>query len=548
MTHTKVSLSATVMLLLACTVSSYAQQKLSIDAATVFINGAELVSSAKVALAKGENEIIFTNVAGNVNTHSIVVNATNGPVVEDVIFKNNYLASEQLSPKAAELKDSVDLVWAARQEVKDKIDALAEQVAILRANRKVSGDNSGLSVAELTKLLDLVNSRMEGILNQQRKEEARLKRMDDHVTKLKKQLKEEQQKAYQPGGQLLVKFYAKEEITSAVTINYIVPNAGWSPTYDIMADNVNSPVKLYYKANIYQNSGVQWNNVRLSLSTGNPNEGMQAPMMYPWYLAFYVKPMVDQDRPMSMNAYKNSERFSSALIRREADSAIIMDPVSGEDVYTTMNEHVSVDNAGVNTSFDIDLPYTIPSDGQQHLVAIKKYELPATYRYYAAPKLDKDAFLQAQITNWEDLNLLPGQTNIFYEGTYVGQGAIDVRNVKDTMTISLGRDKKIVVKRERDSKLRSVKTIGSNIREEFAYSITVRNARKESINLVIQDQQPVSNDKDIVIEDRNTGDAEYKDTTGMMKWTLALNPNEAKSVTFGYTVKYPRGRTVENLR
>ena len=548
MTHTKVSLSATVMLLLACTVSSYAQQKLSIDAATVFINGAELVSSAKVALAKGENEIIFTNVAGNVNTHSRVVNATNGPVVEDVIFKNNYLASEQLSPKAAELKDSVDLVWAARQEVKDKIDALAEQVAILRANRKVSGDNSGLSVAELTKLLDLVNSRMEGILNQQRKEEARLKRMDDHVTKLKKQLKEEQQKAYQPGGQLLVKFYAKEEITSAVTINYIVPNAGWSPTYDIMADNVNSPVKLYYKANIYQNSGVQWNNVRLSLSTGNPNEGMQAPMMYPWYLAFYVKPMVDQDRPMSMNAYKNSERFSSALIRREADSAIIMDPVSGEDVYTTMNEHVSVDNAGVNTSFDIDLPYTIPSDGQQHLVAIKKYELPATYRYYAAPKLDKDAFLQAQITNWEDLNLLPGQTNIFYEGTYVGQGAIDVRNVKDTMTISLGRDKKIVVKRERDSKLRSVKTIGSNIREEFAYSITVRNARKESINLVIQDQQPVSNDKDIVIEDRNTGDAEYKDTTGMMKWTLALNPNEAKSVTFGYTVKYPRGRTVENLR
>jgi len=127
---------------------------------------------------------------------------------------------------------------------------------------------------------------------------------------------------------------------------------------------------------------------------------------------------------------------------------------------SSMNQYVSVDNAGINTSFDIDLPYTIPSDGQQHLVAVKKFGLPATYSYYAVPKLDKDAFLQAHITNWEELNLLPGQTNIFYEGTYVGQGNIDVRNVKDTMDISLGRDKKIVVKRDRDTKLRSVKQLG----------------------------------------------------------------------------------------
>ncbi len=215
---------------------------------------------------------------------------------------------------------------------------------------------------------------------------------------------------------------------------------------------------------------------------------------------------------------------------------------------TSINNYVSVDNAGINTSFDIDLPYTIPSDGQQHLVAIKKYELPATYRYYAVPKLDKDAFLQAQVTNWEDLNLLPGQTNIFYEGTYVGQGTIDVRNVKDTMTISLGRDKKIVVKRERDMKLRSVKTIGTNVRETFVYNITVRNTRKENINLIIEDQQPVSNDKDILIEDKDTGGSEYDELTGAMKWTLSLNANETKKVEFGYTIKYPKGKTVDNLR
>ncbi len=185
------------------------------------------------------------------------------------------------------------------------------------------------------------------------------------------------------------------------------------------------------------------------------------------------------------------------------------------DEVATMNQYVSVDNAGINTSFDIELPYTIPSDGQQHLIAIKRYELPASYRYYAVPKMDKDAFLQAQVTNWEELNLLPGETNIFYEGSYVGKGNIDVRNVQDTMTLSMGRDKKIIVKRERDTKLRSVKTIGANVRETFAYTITIRNTRKETINLTVQDQLPVSNDKDITIENKNkdAGGAAYNETT-----------------------------------
>jgi uncharacterized protein (TIGR02231 family) len=229
-------------------------------------------------------------------------------------------------------------------------------------------------------------------------------------------------------------------------------------------------------------------------------------------------------------------------------AGVAYDAVAAAPETSSMNEYVSVDNAGISTSFDIDLPYSIPNDGKQHMVAIKKYELPATYRYYAAPKLDKDAFLQAQITNWEDLNLIPGQSNIFYEGTYVGEGYIDVRNTSDTLTFSLGRDKKIVIKREQDKKQRSSKTIGSNVKETFAYTISVRNTRKDNISLVLQDQQPVSNDKDILIEDKETGKADYDETTGMMKWTLDLKPNETSTVKFGYTIKYPKGKHIDNLR
>jgi len=563
-------LPAACVMVLMTTTNAHAQtkQKLNIEQATVFLSGAELTSTATVSLSKGENEVIFSNVAGNVNSQSLNLGATNGVVVESATFQNNYLATEVFSPRAKELKDSIDVVGDHIEEVSNKIAVITEEMAILKENRKVSGNANGLSVAELTKMLDLINAKMEGYLNQKDKLDKQLAKADDYLAKLNSQLNEEKKKDYQPGGQLLVKFYTKEATTATVSVDYVVPGAGWSPTYDIVADDAHSPIKLFYKANIHQSCGVSWNNVRLSLSTGNPNEGAQAPAMNPWYLTFYTPPVTantykkaliqgdiatmptTQTDDLTASAPGMYQQGRGANVNiggaRSEGTLYIIDGVQVQN--TSVNNYVSVDNAGINTSFDIDLPYTIPTDGQQHMVAVKKYELPATYRYYAVPKLDKDAFLQAQVTNWEDLNLLPGQSNIFYEGTYVGQGYIDVRNIKDTMTLSLGRDKKIVVKRDQDTKLRSTKTIGTNVREAFAYTISVRNTRKENITLVVQDQQPVSTNSDITIEERETAGAEFDEKTGIMNWTIGVMPNETKKISFGYTVKYPKGKIVAGLK
>ena len=535
--------------------AAQAQEKLNIEHATVFLSGAELTSTARLSLQKGENEIKFSNVAGDVNNQSIIVNATNGVLVESVTFQNNYLATDNESPKARALKDSLEQVKNQKDAVDSKIATLTEELAILQSNRKVSGDNTGLQVAELQKMLDLVNSRMERYLNDKKKEESTLVKINEHINRLTEQLQEEQQRDYQPGGMLVVKFYTGEATSTNVAISYVVPHAGWSPAYDVVASDAHSPIRFYYKANIYQNSGVKWNNVRLTLSTGNPQEGMQPPVLNPWYLSFYQPPPAypyAASNNLMSNApgiYQSKRGAASNTDGGRADAnRYIIDGVQAGNQNTTMNSYVQVDNSGVNTAFDIELPYTIPTDGQQHLVAVKKYEVPATYEYFAVPKMDKDAFLRAQITNWEDLNLLAGPTNIFYEGTYIGQGNIDPRNVHDTLYLSMGRDKKIVIRKERDKNLRSVKTIGSNIRETFAYNIVVRNTRKEPVTILLQDQQPVSNDKDIELEDKNTGGADYDETSGLMKWQLTLAPNETKKLTFGYTVKYPKGKTVLNLK
>lgn len=510
--------------------SAQGKYKANIEHVTIFLAGAEINSSAKVSLKQGENEVLFTNIAGNIDQQSLSLGIDNGAVIQSTVFQNNYLGDEPLSPLAAILKDSIETIETTRSGVNNQLNVVNEQINILSQNKQVSGANTGLSVAELQKMLDLVKARLGSLLNEKDRLVAAIKKIDEQLVRIRKQYEEEKVKYFQPGGQLLVTFYCPRAVNAAVSISYITRNAGWTPTYDIRVDKINEPVQLFYKANIYQNSGISWNDVKLSLSTGNPNEGSQSPVLSPWYLAFYEpRPRAYQSKAMNMSDG-----------RAGAQEAYLAEDAAP----TTMDNYVRVDNSGINTSFDIDLPYTILSDGKMHNVAIKKYELPASYVYYAVPKLDNDAFLQAKITNWETLDLLPAETNIFYEGTYVGKGYLDMREVKDTMDISLGRDKKIVIKRERNKELRSVKTIGTNVKEAFVYTTSVRNTRKDAVTITIVDQVPVSNDKDIEIEDKDTKGAEYNESTGEVKWTITLKPNETQNLKIGYTVKYPKGKRI----
>src|SRR5204862_4822112 len=128
----------------------------------------------------------------------------------------------------------------------------------------------------------------------------------------------------------------------------------------------------------------------------------------------------------------------------------------------------------LNTEFDIALPYSVNSSNKPTLVDIRNYEMKADYQYSVAPKLDADAFLMARATGWEEFSLLPGEANVFFEGTFVGKSFIDPNNIKDTLSISLGRDKRIVVKREKLKDFSSRKLIGTNQKESYAYEISVR--------------------------------------------------------------------------
>jgi hypothetical protein len=199
-------------------------------------------------------------------------------------------------------------------------------------------------------------------------------------------------------------------------------------------------------------------------------------------------------------------------------------------------------NSVINMEYRIETPYTIPSDGEDYLVKIKEADIPVTYSYYVAPKLEKDAFLFASLTDWNQLHLLPGKTSIYYQGTFVGSSVIDKKTTSDTLNLSLGRDKNITVSYETNKERNDKKINLGYIKETTAASIVVKNNKNIPITITVEDQFPISERKSIEVERLENSGAKI-DENGKLSWELKLSENEKKSINFSYQIRYPKYNT-----
>jgi hypothetical protein len=196
------------------------------------------------------------------------------------------------------------------------------------------------------------------------------------------------------------------------------------------------------------------------------------------------------------------------------------------------------------TVYKIDDKYTLESDGKTTTIGIKELEVPALFEYYSAPKVDPSAFLTAKVVNWQDLDLQSGEVSLFFEGSYLGKTYLDLSSVADTLSLSLGKDKGIRVSRKLLKEYSSKKFMGSNRTDSREYEIEVVNAKRDSVNITLVDQVPVSITREIGIEDLKTGEAQFDKESGMATWALALPPGQSKKLKIGYSIKYPKDRKV----
>ncbi len=518
-------------------ISANAQRELRVDSkitnVTVFLTRAQITRDIKTRIEAGKTEIVITGLTSQLDPQSIQVAGKGVFILLGTSHQQNFL-SDFNQPKAIKvLKDSLLFLQKEAGLTQTQKEILNKEEQLIISNQKIGGTTQNLTVIELKAMADFYRSRLGEIATLRIKYDEKIVKLSERQLKIQQQLNSQNELFNRNTSEIVVSVSADVATSVDLELNYIVDNAGWYPIYDLRAINTKQPIQLNYKANVQQSTGEDWNNVRLKLSTTNPSLGGLKPELNPWFLNFY--------QPMARYEMKRS---APAMMKNDVAAPIETDKAKEAEM---VSDYVATIQTSLATEFDISLPYSVASSAKPTLVDIRKYDVKADYLYATAPKLDNDVFLLAKITGWEEYNLLPGEANIFFEGTFVGKSYIDPNNVKDTLSVSLGRDKRIVVKREKLKDLTSRNFIGSTKKESYAYEISIRNTKAESIKIIVEDQLPISQNTQIEVNTIDLGGAKFNKDSGKLVWELELKPNETRKLTYKFEVKYPKDKQVSGL-
>lgn len=252
----------------------------------------------------------------------------------------------------------------------------------------------------------------------------------------------------------------------------------------------------------------------------------------------YLESEDEELQEVVVAGYAAGISMDMAVAKEEAPSASRKMRSSAGERNSTLE--VKQDERQTAVEFELQTPYSIPSDKKPFILEVKRYSLPATYEYICVPKADPDVFLLAHIGGWEQYKLLSGEVNIFYENSFVGKTLLDTRSLTDTLQVSLGRDKGIRVMREKEIEKNSSRFLSSKTEETRSWNTTLRNGKSTPIEITLYDQVPVSTNDEISVRTENISGGEYNPNTGEVKWKLKLNPSESKTLNLKYIVKSPK--------
>ena len=513
-----------------------------LNAVTVYFSSAELAHSLSANLNKGTNEIVIKNIANDIDENTIRILAPKSVTVLSAQFTTDtYTDKDNLHPKSKQIKDSIELLTLQIDKLSNQIAAEKQIVELIKENKKVLGNGTALNIAEYTKFINYSKEEMVASLDKadaytEKQNKLRAlryeleQRLEGDVSKEKTLSK----------GKIVLQVMSDTPQKADLSLSYVTPLAGWFPFYELRANDINSPLSLLYKGEIYQTTGVDWKNIKLTLSSGNPNVRNEITLLKAWFLRFGNRYSAET---MEINAYRRSNTFAAAKMR----VADLKDTAKEEMVEATMNDYTDVSENQLNTSFEITTPYDILSNGREYSVALKELKIKAKYEYYSAPRVDNGVYLVASIDDYSQYNLLNGEANIIFEDMYVGKTMISPNQTTESMQLTMGNDKKISIKREKIADKSETKFISSYKEQTFTYEITVKNNKKETINLKLKDQYPISTNEKIQVELLEDSKAEVNTETGILTWNTTLKAGESKKYRLSYKVKYPKSEVIENL-
>ena len=542
--------------ILFCFSSSFAGDKeiikSTISDVTVYTNGAQVYRKANFTAKVGVTELIIEGVSPNIDPRSLQVKAFGNVVIIDSKYDTYY--PEPVKPKLEGLplkirndirllQDSLDNLNYDLRELQDEIDVLNTSKNIISNNGAIRGQGKVNDSIQLLKQaveyyqakMNELNKKIQGLQRKKTEKTTKLNLMNQRMQDLLNyQSSNEPEQPKGPIHRIIVTVQAKEVVTGKLNVSYLVSDASWVPSYDLRADIVTGKVNLTYKALISQNTQEKWDDVHITLSTVDPYQNKTKPELHPWYLDFYYQQSYsDYGRTNNVGVYNNAPQIAmggaEALEKEEAKDAYS---------FTTMIDRV------IAAEYKIDLPYTIESDGESHLVLVQNNELTANYRYYCVPKIDPGVFLVAEILKLDELQLVPAKANIFFDGTFMGETYLDPTMMSDTLLLSLGKDPNIIARRVLMKKDVKEKIIDKDIERTVSFEISIKNLKGTPVEIVVEDQLPITTNSEITIEKVDVNKADYNESTGKLEWIINLKAKESTKLTYSFKVKYPKDKNV----
>lgn len=508
---------------------------IKLDQATIFLRGAELDNNVTLNLPAGQSEVILSNVANNIDPKSLSISIDN----DDVIINTINVKKIPIPPN---YPSAIVALMEKQKEINKRIEVLNininvgdEQIALLK-DQSFFGHDETQSLEHSSQKFDFISQKMTSILNQQKIAREEIAELTEQFEELSRKLEIDIPIIAEEKTQIVLSLGASKNLTSKMRISYITPDAGWSPAYDIRSQGMDKPILLTYKADVIQNTGLNWDKVKLVLTSTNPSLNITAPTLSPWYLALYNDNAKFRSKSMSMEM---ASAPSPTIMREESHE---------KQLNKGVTRYVTTNNNGINLSHAIALPYTLKNSTEPNTLVINQKEVVADYRYLATPKLVEEVYLQAEVKDWENLNLLNGRANIYYMNSFVGNSYINTNELTELLNIPFGIDKNIQISRINNEKIRKEPIfIGTTIEQKESYTIKVRNTYNSPVKVTIYDQLPLSQENNI-----NVADAVYKDgvldkDTGEIKWNITLGAKEEKSLPLNYTLSYPKNRQVVGL-
>lgn len=599
---------------------------------TVFPEGAQVSRTAKTTISPGTTELTFSGLSPYTSISSIQVSGIGPFSIISVSPVANKLKEQKKRKEIAEIEKSKEGLNKLLTQDKASLDVYMKEEQMLASNYVVGGANTGLKAADLTAALDVHRARLRELKFFEIDYNEKIKKLQDTLSMIDAQIRVSNGKGDLSTLDVVVTVSSKEQASGDFTLGYVVGNAGWFPTYDLRVDDVTKPLLVDYKANVYQNTGEEWKDVKLTFSNGNPNESGVAPILNPLVLRnnnYVYKAPVNNRYPINPNIREVTGRitdnkgepligatimvmgstvgtvtdysgnyvvhippgssqvrvslvgyqpqtlsiYSGTLNIVMQESAKMLDQVTVSEYRESFYANAPAQSMGAmdlkssknylnrekatnvqyaeptqtNTvvTFELATPYTIVNDGKTRAVDMKQEEMPASFEHFCVPKMEKKAYLVAHIPGWIDYNLLEGEVNLYYEGTYLGKTLFSLSEASDTLHLSLGVDKGITVNRTKVKDFSKKQVLSDKKIVASAYELTFRNNRKFPVNMVVEDQVPISADKEITVSDQTYEGATLDEATGKLTWKVILDPGKDKKLKLSYTVKYPKTYNVQ---